>query len=155
MIAFSQVAGHLSPWNFLTVTVVILSHSWNWESKSNQLSKIGLRAEDRSRTVLTQEAIITVKGVSLSSYLEGLMASTISSNANKVSKASPQLLLFLGFISWKSLVQNVCLSSQADSQLQGSENPYGQVLAQALGSSTPGSHPSSNSYQPFSLGQLN
>uniref|UniRef100_A0A2K6FP15 PRELI/MSF1 domain-containing protein n=1 Tax=Propithecus coquereli TaxID=379532 RepID=A0A2K6FP15_PROCO len=36
-----------------------------------------------SRTILTQEAIITVKGVSLSSYLEGLMASTISSNANK------------------------------------------------------------------------
>uniref|UniRef100_A0A8C4MXX0 PRELI domain containing 3B n=1 Tax=Equus asinus asinus TaxID=83772 RepID=A0A8C4MXX0_EQUAS len=111
--------------------------------------------QDPEKTVLTQEAIITVKGVSLSSYLEGLMASTISSNANKVSKASPQLLLFLGFISWKSLVQNVCLSSQADSQLQGSENPYGQVLAQALGSSTPGSHPSSNSYQPFSLGQLN
>ncbi|XP_038179554.1 PRELI domain containing protein 3B-like [Arvicola amphibius] len=35
------------------------------------------------KTVLTQEAIITVKGVSLSSYLEGLVASTISSNANK------------------------------------------------------------------------
>nr|KAF6423439.1 PRELI domain containing 3B [Rousettus aegyptiacus] len=39
--------------------------------------------QDPERTVLTQEAIITVKGVSLSSYLEGLMASTISSNANK------------------------------------------------------------------------
>lgn len=38
-----------------------------------------------SRTILTQEAIIAVKGVSLSSYLEGLMASTISSNASKVS----------------------------------------------------------------------
>lgn len=37
------------------------------------------------RTMLTQEAIISVKGVSLSSYLEGLMANTISSNANKVS----------------------------------------------------------------------
>lgn len=36
------------------------------------------------RTVLTQEAIITVKGVSLSSYLESLMANTISSNARKV-----------------------------------------------------------------------
>uniref|UniRef100_A0A4X2LQ70 PRELI domain containing 3B n=1 Tax=Vombatus ursinus TaxID=29139 RepID=A0A4X2LQ70_VOMUR len=35
------------------------------------------------KTILTQEAIITVKGVSLSSYLEGLMESTISSNANK------------------------------------------------------------------------
>uniref|UniRef100_G1PR33 PRELI/MSF1 domain-containing protein n=3 Tax=Myotis TaxID=9434 RepID=G1PR33_MYOLU len=39
--------------------------------------------QDPERTVLTQEAIITVKGVSLSSYLEGLMASTISSNASK------------------------------------------------------------------------
>ncbi|XP_011817582.1 PREDICTED: protein slowmo homolog 2 isoform X3 [Colobus angolensis palliatus] len=38
---------------------------------------------DPDKTVLTQEAIITVKGVSLSSYLEGLMASTISSNASK------------------------------------------------------------------------
>ncbi|KAM7335442.1 hypothetical protein ACRRTK_005919 [Alexandromys fortis] len=35
------------------------------------------------KTVLTQETILTMKGVSLSSYLEGLMASTISSNANK------------------------------------------------------------------------
>ncbi|XP_078541822.1 PRELI domain containing protein 3A [Lissotriton helveticus] len=39
--------------------------------------------ENPGETVLTQEAIITVKGVSLSSYLEGLMANTISSNARK------------------------------------------------------------------------
>lgn len=39
------------------------------------------------RTILTQEAIISVKGVSLSSYLEGIMANTISSNAKKVSMA--------------------------------------------------------------------
>ncbi|XP_029467240.1 PRELI domain containing protein 3B [Rhinatrema bivittatum] len=39
--------------------------------------------QNAEKTVLTQEAIISVKGVSLSSYLEGLMASTISSNANK------------------------------------------------------------------------
>ncbi|XP_075857417.1 PRELI domain containing protein 3B-like [Microcebus murinus] len=39
--------------------------------------------QDPEKTILTQEAIIIVKGVSLSSYLEGLMASTISSNANK------------------------------------------------------------------------
>lgn len=37
-----------------------------------------------SRTILTQEAIISVKGVSLSSYLEGVMASTMSANAGKV-----------------------------------------------------------------------
>uniref|UniRef100_A0A452HN92 PRELI/MSF1 domain-containing protein n=1 Tax=Gopherus agassizii TaxID=38772 RepID=A0A452HN92_9SAUR len=40
--------------------------------------------ENPEKTVLTQEAIITVKGVSLSSYLESLMANTISSNARKV-----------------------------------------------------------------------
>uniref|UniRef100_A0A3Q4FZR7 PRELI/MSF1 domain-containing protein n=1 Tax=Neolamprologus brichardi TaxID=32507 RepID=A0A3Q4FZR7_NEOBR len=40
--------------------------------------------EDPEKTILTQEAIISVKGVSLSSYLEGVMASTISTNAGKV-----------------------------------------------------------------------
>ncbi|XP_060100018.1 PRELI domain containing protein 3A isoform X2 [Heteronotia binoei] len=39
--------------------------------------------ENPEKTVLTQEAIITVKGVSLSSYLESLMANSISSNARK------------------------------------------------------------------------
>ncbi|XP_062320710.1 PRELI domain containing protein 3A isoform X1 [Osmerus eperlanus] len=34
-------------------------------------------------TILTQEAIITVKGVSLSSYLEGMMAMRMSANARK------------------------------------------------------------------------
>ncbi|XP_017531019.3 PRELI domain containing protein 3A isoform X4 [Manis javanica] len=39
--------------------------------------------ENPEMTVLTQEAIITVKGISLGSYLESLMANTISSNAQK------------------------------------------------------------------------
>ncbi|KAE8293254.1 PRELI domain containing protein 3B Protein slowmo-like protein 2 [Larimichthys crocea] len=39
--------------------------------------------QDPEKTVLTQEALISVKGISLSSYLEGLMAKTISVNANK------------------------------------------------------------------------
>lgn len=43
--------------------------------------------QDPEKTILTQEAVITVKGVSLGSYLEGLMASTISSNANKGGEA--------------------------------------------------------------------
>lgn len=38
---------------------------------------------DPEKTVLSQEAVITVKGISLSSYLEGLMAKTISTNACK------------------------------------------------------------------------
>jgi hypothetical protein len=39
--------------------------------------------QDPEKSVLTQEAMITVQGVSFSSYLEGLMASTVSSKANK------------------------------------------------------------------------
>ncbi|XP_026245335.2 PRELI domain containing protein 3B-like [Urocitellus parryii] len=39
--------------------------------------------QDPEKTILTQEAIISVQGVSLRSYLEGLMATTISSNASK------------------------------------------------------------------------
>ncbi|KAL8182334.1 UNVERIFIED_CONTAM: PRELI domain containing protein 3A [Gekko kuhli] len=49
--------------------------------------------ENPEKTVLTQEAIITVKGVSLSSYLESLMASSISSNARKA-------------ISWSNIVRS-------------------------------------------------
>ncbi|XP_030250361.1 PRELI domain containing protein 3A isoform X1 [Sparus aurata] len=52
-------------------------------------------------TVLTQEAIITVKGVSLSSYLEGMMARRMSANARKLHSDddSPWLRLInhLGF----------------------------------------------------------
>ncbi|XP_066480953.1 PRELI domain containing protein 3B isoform X1 [Tiliqua scincoides] len=39
--------------------------------------------QEPEKTILTQEATICVKGVSVSSYLEGLMESTISSNAKK------------------------------------------------------------------------
>ena len=39
------------------------------------------------QTVLTLEAVVTVKWVSFSSSLEGLMASTVSSNASKGEKA--------------------------------------------------------------------
>ena len=39
--------------------------------------------DDPSKTLLTQEAVVTVRGVPLSSYLEGFLANTISLNANK------------------------------------------------------------------------
>ncbi|XP_037662031.1 PRELI domain containing protein 3A isoform X2 [Choloepus didactylus] len=45
--------------------------------------------ENPEMTVLTQEAIITVKGISLGSYLESLMANTISSNAKKIMSSFP------------------------------------------------------------------
>merc|ERR1712179_611510 len=37
--------------------------------------------DDPSKTLLTQEAVVTVRGVPLSSYLEGFLANTISLNA--------------------------------------------------------------------------
>ncbi len=39
--------------------------------------------EDPTKTLLTQEAVVTVRGIPLSSYLEGFLANTISVNANK------------------------------------------------------------------------
>lgn len=39
--------------------------------------------EDPTKTLLTQEAVVTVRGVPLSSYLEGFLTNTISQNASK------------------------------------------------------------------------
>uniref|UniRef100_A0A5F8G4D9 PRELI domain containing 3B n=1 Tax=Monodelphis domestica TaxID=13616 RepID=A0A5F8G4D9_MONDO len=72
----------------------LLSTEWGMPSIVKSISFTNLVSVDErliykphpqepGKTILTQEAIITVKGVSLSSYLEGLMESTISSNANK------------------------------------------------------------------------
>lgn len=38
---------------------------------------------DRNATLLKQEAVVTVQGVPLSSYIEDFISSTISTNANK------------------------------------------------------------------------
>lgn len=63
------------------------------------------------RTVLTQEAIISVKGVSLSSYLEGVMASTISANAGKV-RDDLKLHLLLTYFSLYLLQLMLCVLAQ-------------------------------------------
>lgn len=42
--------------------------------------------ENSSHTLLRQEAVVLVQGVPLSSYMESLLTSTISSNATKVSE---------------------------------------------------------------------
>ncbi|XP_012696627.1 PRELI domain containing protein 3B isoform X1 [Clupea harengus] len=51
--------------------------------------------DDPEKTVLTQEALISVKGVSLSSYLEGVMATTISTNAGKGREAMEWVIMKL------------------------------------------------------------
>lgn len=40
---------------------------------------------DPNKTLLTQEAVVTVRGVPLTNYMEDLLASKISFNASKVS----------------------------------------------------------------------
>ncbi|XP_058500131.1 PRELI domain containing protein 3B-like [Solea solea] len=51
--------------------------------------------QDPEKTVLTHESLISVKGVSLSSYLEGLMAKTISVNAGKGREAMEWVIMRL------------------------------------------------------------
>ena len=38
---------------------------------------------DTSRTMLRQEMIVTVQGVPLTSYMEGIIVNTVSNNSNK------------------------------------------------------------------------
>ncbi|XP_024619692.1 PRELI domain containing protein 3A isoform X1 [Neophocaena asiaeorientalis asiaeorientalis] len=90
----------------------------NWVSVSERLVYTP-HPEDPGRTVLTQEAVITVKGISLGSYLESLMANTISSNAKKAPCCRSytaevylcRILLFLLFFpsDFLQLLYHVCL----------------------------------------------
>uniref|UniRef100_A0A667J1L9 PRELI/MSF1 domain-containing protein n=1 Tax=Lynx canadensis TaxID=61383 RepID=A0A667J1L9_LYNCA len=60
-------------------------------------------SQDPEKTLLTQEAIIIVKGVCLSSYLEGLTVSTTSANAKSGREAMEWLIHTLN-ISESSIV---------------------------------------------------
>ena len=55
--------------------------------------------EDPSKTLLIQEAVVTVRGVPLSSYLEGFLTNTISVNANKGRQVVIAVLLFFPRVS--------------------------------------------------------
>ncbi|XP_024619695.1 PRELI domain containing protein 3A isoform X4 [Neophocaena asiaeorientalis asiaeorientalis] len=79
----------------------------NWVSVSERLVYTP-HPEDPGRTVLTQEAVITVKGISLGSYLESLMANTISSNAKKVLDAMRSLSEVPQLCSWGGAVTEGC-----------------------------------------------
>ncbi|XP_066871893.1 PRELI domain containing protein 3A isoform X6 [Kogia breviceps] len=90
----------------------------NWVSVSERLVYTP-HPEDPGRTVLTQEAVITVKGINLGSYLESLMANVISSNAKKPPCCRSytaevylcRILLFLLFLpsDFLQLLYHVCL----------------------------------------------
>lgn len=51
--------------------------------------------EDPEKTLLKQEAVVLVKGVPLSSYMESLLTTTISANASKVSEILEMNLPFM------------------------------------------------------------
>ena len=53
--------------------------------------------DDPSKTLLTQEAVVTVRGIPLSSYLEGFLTNTISVNASKGRQVSHVLLFTYSF----------------------------------------------------------
>lgn len=40
--------------------------------------------EDKAKTLLKQEAVVTVQGIPLNSYMEDILTNTIMLNANKV-----------------------------------------------------------------------
>ena len=60
--------------------------------------------DDPSKTLLTQEAVVTVRGVPLSSYLEGFLTNTISVNANK----GRQVRHYHNFLLFHDIINFVC-----------------------------------------------
>lgn len=89
----------------------IYSTNYQWVSFSDSSGLINSCLLD-CRTILTQEAIISVKGVSLSSYLEGVMASTISVNAGKVKE--PHIPECKGFAAPLTRRNHVCSKTRTN-----------------------------------------
>ena len=63
--------------------------------------------DDPTKTLLTQEAVVTVRGVPLSSYLEGFLTNTISVNAGKGRQVTYQIHCF--YFTLLSLFQGISL----------------------------------------------
>lgn len=57
--------------------------------------------DDPNKTLLTQEAVVTVRGVALTNYMEDLLASKISFNASKVNN----FILLRYFIAYAKIFQ--------------------------------------------------
>ncbi len=62
--------------------------------------------EDPSKTLLTQEAVVTVRGVPLSSYLEGFLTNTISVNASKGRQVLVMCIMFTNVFFYFNLLHN-------------------------------------------------
>uniref|UniRef100_A0A2K6UQ19 PRELI/MSF1 domain-containing protein n=1 Tax=Saimiri boliviensis boliviensis TaxID=39432 RepID=A0A2K6UQ19_SAIBB len=81
-----------------------------------------LHPQDPEKTILTQEAIITVKGVSLSSYLEGLTASMISSNASKDREAMEWIIYKLN-----AEIQELTASARGNIRMQMASAAFAEM----------------------------
>lgn len=74
----SEVNASLRTMTLRTINLTFCSHI-----AVNETLKYIPHPEDSSKTLLKQEAVVTVKGVPLSNYMEDLLTSKISNNASK------------------------------------------------------------------------
>jgi len=66
--------------------------------------------DDPTKTLLTQEAVVTVRGVPLTNYMEDLLASKISFNASKVSDFLLKSLVRICNLSKNSTKSNIAMN---------------------------------------------
>jgi len=76
-------------------TLSINSRNLTFDSKVNVEERISYspHPEDPAKTLMTQQAIVTVQGVPLTSYMEQLMTSSIAGNASKGREALESVIL--------------------------------------------------------------
>jgi len=76
-------------------TLSINSRNLTFESKVNVEERITYspHPEDPDKTLMTQQAIVTVQGVPLTSYMEQLMTSSIAGNASKGREALESVIV--------------------------------------------------------------
>jgi hypothetical protein len=76
-------------------TLSINSRNLSFESKVNVEERIMYvpHPDDPEKTLMTQQAIVTVQGVPLTSYMEQLMTSSIAGNANNGRQALESVIL--------------------------------------------------------------
>jgi len=76
-------------------TLSINSRNLTFDSKVNVEERISYspHPEDPEKTLMTQQAIVTVQGVPLTSYMEQLMTSSIAGNASKGREALESVIL--------------------------------------------------------------
>jgi len=76
-------------------TLSINSRNLTFDSKVNVEERISYspHPEDPAKTLMTQQAIVTVQGVPLTSYMEQLMTSSIAGNASKGREALESVIV--------------------------------------------------------------